>query len=102
MSGKESLPSIKKNYFFNSSLTLLNIIFPLVTFPYVLRVLGPENFGKVGFSTNLVGYLAILASFGLPVYGIKEIARSRENSDKLSGVFSSLFILGSITSIISL
>lgn len=95
-------PSIKKNYLYNTSLTLLNILFPLVTFPYVLRVLGPENYGKFGFAANMVGYLAILASFGLPVYGIKEIAKNREKGKNLSKTFSSLFLIGCITSLLSL
>jgi len=95
-------PSIKKNYIYNTALTLLNILFPLITFPYVLRVLGPENYGKFGFAANLVGYLAILASFGLPVYGIKEIAKNREKGKMLSKTFSSLILIGAIGSLLSL
>ncbi len=102
MDAKKNLPSIKKNYFYNTSLTLLNILFPLVTFPYVLRVLGPENYGKFGFAMNLVGYLAVLAGFGLPVYGIKEIARNRDDHKSLSKTFSSLFLIGGIASLLSL
>jgi O-antigen/teichoic acid export membrane protein len=95
-------PSIKKNYFYNTALTVLNILFPLVTFPYVLRVLGPENYGKFAWAASIVGYLAILAGFGLPAYGIKEIAKSRDQEKSLSKVFSSLFLIGSITSLLSL
>lgn len=86
--------SVKKNYFYNTLLNLSNIVFPLVTFTYVSRMLGPATFGKVAFATSFTGYFLLLASLGIPVYGSREIARARSGGrEELSRLFSELFFL---------
>jgi len=96
-----SMPSIKKNYFYNVLLTSTNIIAPLIIYPYVLRILGPAGIGKVNFAMSIMGYFLMIAQFGIPLYGIKEIAKVRDNKEKLSKVFSELFLINTITFILS-
>jgi len=48
------MSSIKKNYFYSAFITFLNIGFPIITIPYLTRVLGPESFGKINFFLSLV------------------------------------------------
>jgi O-antigen/teichoic acid export membrane protein len=92
--------SIKKNYVYNTLLNLSNILFPLVTFAYVARVLGPEMFGKVAFATSFVGYFLLLACLGIPIYGNREIARARSGGKKaVSGIFSELFLLNACSTV---
>jgi len=82
-----------KNYFYNLLLTLTNLLFPILSFPYVSRVLGPEGIGKVQFAFSFAQYFALVASIGIPVYGMKEIARHRNDIEGRSKVFSELIII---------
>lgn len=92
--------SIGLNTFFNVTYKLLNIIFPLVTSSYLARVLGPSLIGKVDYSRNIMSYFLVVASLGIPTYGMREIANHRNDLDKKNQVFSELFVLNGICSFI--
>lgn len=77
------------------------MIFPLITFPYTSRILGPEGIGKVSFATSFVSYFVLLASIGIPLYGIREIARVRDDKQKLCELTQELFVMHIIISIIT-
>ena len=62
--------SIKFNFIMNSLLTISSFIFPLITFPYVSRILLPEGTGKVSFVTSVVTYFNMFAQLGIPTYYI--------------------------------
>lgn len=93
--------SISVNYFMNTVLTLSSILFPLISFPYVSRVLGPEGVGRVSFAMSFISYFAMLAQLGIPTYGIRECAKLRDNKENLSGFVKEILVLNSITGIIS-
>lgn len=82
-----------KNYFYNLLLTITNLLFPVLSFPYVSRVLGPEGIGKVQFVFSFAQYFALVASLGIPVYGMKEIARHKNSLEGRSKVFSELIFI---------
>jgi O-antigen/teichoic acid export membrane protein len=82
-----------KNYFYNLLLTVTNLLFPLLSFPYVSRILGPEGIGKVQFVFSFAQYFALIASIGIPVYGMKEIAKYKNDKKGRSQVFSELLII---------
>lgn len=92
--------SLKVNFLFNFVFTLMNIIYPLITLPYVSRVLGAENLGKVNFASSFTTWLILIASVGIPTYGIREIARVREDKSKLSKVFSELMVIKFTTTVL--
>lgn len=94
--------SLKKNFFYNFSLNILNILFPLITSPYVSRVLGANNLGKYNFALSFSNWFLIFATFGTTTYGIREIAKCRNNIKKLNSTFSEIFIINFIATIISL
>ena len=71
--------SLKLNFIFNMSRTVLNFLIPLVTFPYVSRILGPEGLGKVEFANSIVSYFVLFTALGIPTYGMREIARVRDD-----------------------
>lgn len=77
-------PSIKKNFIMNALLTMSAFIFPLITFPYVSRILLPEGTGKVQFATSFVAYFNMIAQLGIPTYGIRACARVREDQAALT------------------
>lgn len=93
--------SIKTNFIFNCLLTISNIIFPIITFPYVSRILGPEGTGKVEFVTSIVYYFNMFAQLGIPTYGIRQCANQRDNKDNLSLVVKELLLLNFIMSLLS-
>lgn len=75
--------SLVANSFFNVCYQLLNVLFPLVTSAYVSRVLMPDGIGKVALAQNWAQYFVVFAALGIPNYGIREIARSRTDSQQL-------------------
>ncbi len=87
------MASLKKNSMYNIILSVCNVIFPLVTAPYISRVLGVENIGVVNFAISYATYFAIVAALGVPKYGIRAIAKKRNNTTEKNKVFSELFWL---------
>jgi O-antigen/teichoic acid export membrane protein len=83
----------KTNYFYNLALTLINLLFPIISFPYASRILGPYGIGKVQFIVTFAQYFALIAALGIPVYGIREIAKVRHDPDRLSQTFSELMVI---------
>ena len=75
--------------------TFMNMAFPLITYPYVTRVLGVENLGKYNFASSIIGYLTLISAFGISSYAIREGARLR-NSREQENVFVNHKIYGKI------
>ena len=92
---------LKRNIFFNTLLSLSQILFPLISFPYASRVLGPEAIGTVSFADNFTTYFLIFSALGIPLYGIREIAKVKHDQKRLGIVFSELLIIHLCTSIIA-
>lgn len=88
--------SVKFNFIMNFILTLSNFIFPLITFPYVSRILQASGLGKVGFATSIIAYFSMIAMMGIPSYGIKACAKIRNDSYKLTKTVYELLILNTI------
>ena len=93
--------SLKKNAFLNTLKTILTLFFPLITFPYSSRILGPDNLGKVNFAQSLVSYFAILASLGISTYATREAAKVRDDKEKLSQIATEIFLINLIATVIS-
>lgn len=85
--------SIKVNFIMNAILTMSSFILPLITFPYVSRILLPEGMGKVAMATAVVAYFALLARLGIPMYGIRACAEVRDDRMQLSKVVHELFLI---------
>lgn len=79
----------------NAALTMSSFVFPLITFPYVSRILLPEGMGKVAMATAVVAYFALLARLGIPMYGIRACAEVRDDKAQLSKVVHELFLINS-------
>ena len=80
----EKQKSVKLNYLMNCILTGSAMIFPLLSYPYVSRILQPEGMGKVAFANSVVAYFAMGAMMGIPTYGIRACARVRDDKEALS------------------
>lgn len=93
--------NIKINMILNVIKTISSIIFPLITFPYISRVLQPENIGKVNFASSFVSYFILIASLGISTYAIRECSIVRNDKNKLEEVSSQIFSINFCTTIIS-
>lgn len=89
--------SIKFNFIMNAILTVSAVIFPMITFPYYSRVLMVEGTGKVGFAMAVVSYFTMVASLGVPTYGIRACAKVRDDKEKLSQTVQELLIINAVT-----
>lgn len=96
--------SVSKNYLYNVLLIISNTIFPIITFPYISRVLMPEYLGKVYFVQGVIAYFLILSVLGAPNYGIKELSKAKGIEDwfEFKKIFTELFIMTILSSIGSL
>lgn len=93
--------SIKLNFIMNAILTMSSFIFPLITFPYVSRVLLPVGTGKVSFANSLISYFSMFAQLGIPTYGIRACAKVRDNREELTRTAHELLIINLIMNVIS-
>ncbi len=89
------------NFSFMSLLQFSQIFFPLIIYPYLIRVLGKETYGIIAYSNAIIAYLLVLINFGFNISEISEISINREDKNKLSEVISSVFILRSLLAIFS-
>lgn len=94
--------SIGINVIWNGILSLSSILFPIITFPYMTRVLGVETNGAISFATSVVNYFALFATLGLSSYGVKACAQVKDDRDQLSIVTQELLMISSIAAIIVL
>ena len=91
---------IKLNFIFKASLEILRIIVPIVLIPYIYRIFEPEIIGNLEFSQSISGYFFIFAGFGVYIYGLREISRVRDNKEKRNKIFSELFFISILSSLI--
>ncbi len=90
---KELLSSnrgIVENFSYLSLAQLFNMLFPLITYPYLLRVLGKELYGEVIYAQAIAVYFVIFIAFGFNVSGAKEVAIHKNNKQRLSEIFSTI------------
>lgn len=90
--------SIKKNYIFNLSYQILLLITPLITTPYVSRVLGADGIGTVSYAESIASYFVLFATMGITTYGQREISYVQQSVEKRSIVFWNTKILEFVTS----
>lgn len=94
--------SILNNYIYNLLYQILAIIMPLITTPYLSRVLGAENIGIYSYTLSITTYFILFGSLGIAMYGQREIAYVQNNINKRSTTFYEIFIMRLITLLISL
>ena len=92
--------SIAKNAIYKLLLNIFNIIVPLLVGSYVLRVLQDIEMGKVNYAQSVYQYFYIFATFGVYQYGLREISRVKDDKEKLSKVFTNIFLITLITNLV--
>lgn len=89
--------SIARNYLYNLTYQILILILPLITTPYLSRVLGAEGIGIYSYTYTIVTYFVLFGSLGVALYGQREIAYAQENNEQRKKVFLELVIFRFIT-----
>ncbi len=97
----EKRVSVKKNAILNMIKQLCVIVFPIITFPYVSRVLGAENYGKVDWSRSWADYMTMVAGLGITNYAIREGAKLRGEKKALGTFVNELFTLNICSTVIA-
>jgi O-antigen/teichoic acid export membrane protein len=89
------------NFSYLSALSIFNLLIPIATYPYLIRVLGKEPYGIIVFAQAIIGYLVIIVGFGFNTSATKDVSINRDNKDKLNEIVSSVLILKGLLLIIS-
>lgn len=98
---KRKNKSIALNAFLNSIKTLNTILFPIITYPYITRVLSIENIGRINFGQSIVSYFSFIAAFGINTYAIRNGSRKRDNFNEFQDFINQIFTINIITTLIS-
>lgn len=85
--------SIKKNFLYNALYQVLILLLPLITTPYISRVMGAEKIGIYSYSYSIASYFSLFIILGLNNYGNRTIAGVRENKKELSKTFWSIYLM---------
>jgi O-antigen/teichoic acid export membrane protein len=94
--------NVKKNLVYNFILSLSQVFLPLLSIPYISRVLTPAGIGEVSFIDSFTFYFISIAEFGIVVYGMREVARLRNEPLKKEKLVSELLLLHIVSSSITL
>ncbi len=97
----EDKKRLLSNFFSLSAIQGVNMILPLITLPYLVRVLGVENFGLVNFTLSIVMYFNILVSFGFELSATRNISIHRNNAKKIGKIFSAVMTIKIILAVMS-
>ena len=100
-SGLKKHKTLISNFNYLSVLQLFQLLFPLITYPYLIRVLGKEIYGVVVFSNAIIMYLSVFINFGFDISEIKEISIFRDNKKKVSEILSTVLTIRIIFALIS-
>ncbi len=98
---KSRQKSLKLNMLLNAIKGLMSIIFPLITFPYVSKVLGVENIGRYNFANSIIGYFVLIAGLGISSYAIREGTRIRDKSTDLETFGGEMLSINIYSTIVS-
>lgn len=94
------IKSVKFNFIMNSILTASAMIFPIITYPYVSRILQPEGIGTVSFANSVITYFSMFAQLGVPMYGIRACAKVRDDKEKLTRTVQEIMMINMITCLV--
>ena len=94
--------SVTKNYIYNLAYQILIIILPVITTPYISRVLGVENIGIYSYTLSISAFFILFGSLGIALYGKREIAYMQKDKKRYTIAFWEILILRVITMSISL
>ena len=94
--------NIKKNYLYHVAFQFLSLIIPLITAPYISRVLLPTGVGLYSYANSIATYFSLMAALGISSYGLREVSRARDDRQKASRLFYELSLLRGASTVVCL
>lgn len=92
--------SVKVNYILNLINTGTQMLFPLITFPYVCRVIEADGVGQINFFQSIISYISLFTCLGIPMYAIREIARDRSDVVQMNRTAMEILLLHSMLTLV--
>lgn len=92
---------IVKNFLYNASYQVFVLLIPLITTPYLARILGPTGVGINSYTNSIIQYFILFGSVGVNLYGNRQIAFVRGNKDELTNTFFEIFLMRVFTIVLS-
>ena len=92
--------SVKVNYILNLINTGTQMLFPLITFPYVCRVIEADGIGQINFFQSIISYISLFTCLGIPMYAIREIARDRSDVVQMNRTAMEILLLHSMLTLV--
>lgn len=92
--------SVKVNYILNLINTGTQMLFPLITFPYVCRVIEADGIGQINFFQSIISYISLFTCLGIPMYAIREIARNRSDVVQMNRTAMEILLLHSMLTLV--
>mgnify|MGYP000920736342 CR=1 FL=1 len=92
---------VRKNSIYSLLKAFSQVVFPLITFPYISRVLHAENVGKVNFGNSIISYVSLAASLGITTYAVRECSKIKDDKNKLENMVGQIISLNMVTTFIA-
>ena len=92
--------SVKVNYILNLINTGTQMLFPLITFPYICRVIEADGIGQINFFQSIISYISLFTCLGIPMYAIREIARNRSDVVQMNRTAMEILLLHSMLTLV--
>lgn len=92
---------VVKNYLYNASYQVFVLLIPLITTPYLARVLGPTGVGINAYTNSIIQYFILFGSIGVNLYGNRQIAFVRDDKDKMTTTFYEIFLMRIMTIVLA-
>lgn len=102
LSKNKEAKTLAGNFMWLSALQVAGYVFPLITMPYLARVIGVEGFGKIAFAAAIMVWIQTIADWGFNLTATRDVAQNRENPDKVSEIFSNVLWARSLLMLLSL
>lgn len=92
---------VRKNSIYSLLKAFSQVVFPLITFPYISRVLHAENVGKVNFANSIISYVSLAASLGITTYAVRECSKIKDDKNKLENMVGQIISFNMVTTFIA-
>lgn len=89
----KSKSTVIYNYIMSILLTVSQVLFSLVSLPYISRILQPAGVGQISFATSIISNCLIVSQLGIPTYGIRECAKYKDDKEMLSKTVQELLLI---------
>ncbi len=83
--------NVAKNFAYLSILQVVGYLFPLITIPYLARVIGVEGFGRIAFAFSIIVWVQTVVDWGFNYTATRDVAKNRDNAELVSEIFSNVF-----------